>query len=91
MKITVAYALADRQLLLQLEMAEGATIADAIGQSGLDREFPEIMLTKTPVGIHGLVTGRETPLCDGDRVEIYRPLLAEAKDARRARLKARPR
>jgi|LNFM01.1.fsa_nt_gb putative ubiquitin-RnfH superfamily antitoxin RatB of RatAB toxin-antitoxin module len=91
MNVTVVYALPGRQLKFELEMAEGATVADAIRQSGLEFEFPEISKTEAVTGIHGVVVSRHVSLSDGDRVEIYRPLLIGAKEARRARLKAKAR
>lgn len=91
MKVTLVYALAERQLQCGLELAEGATIADAIRESGLDLQFPEIAKSGTMTGIYGVVAGRDALLSEGDRIEIYRPLQIEAKEARRARLKAKAR
>lgn len=91
MKVTLVYVLPERQLQFRLEMTEGATVADAISQSGVELQFPEIAQAGTVTGIYGVVTGRDALLSEGDRVEIYRPLQVEAKEARRARLKAKAR
>jgi hypothetical protein len=86
-KIELVYALRERQIWLELDLAAGATVAAAVEQSGLRAEFPEISLQGTPMGIHGRVVAPETVLREGDRVEIYRPLRVEPKEARRKRLR----
>lgn len=89
MKVTLVYALPERQLQFRLDLATGSTVADAIRESGLGLQFPEVALAVT--GIYGVVVSRDKPLSEGDRVEIYRPLQVEAKEARRARQKAKAR
>ena len=89
MKVSVVYALAERQIVRELELPPGATVAAALRKSGLLEEFPAIDPAATPIGIYGrVVTGGEM-LQPGDRVEIYRPLRAEPKTARRLRSKKR--
>ena len=83
--IEVVYALRDEQALVALEVPEGTTVGEAVERSGLAARFPEIDPIRMKLGIFGRVTAADTPLFDGDRVEIYRPLLADPKDARRAR------
>jgi putative ubiquitin-RnfH superfamily antitoxin RatB of RatAB toxin-antitoxin module len=83
----VVYALREEQVLVALELEQGATAREAILRSGILERFPEIELGRSPVGIFGKVTELDAPLADGDRVEIYRPLLADPKDARRRRAK----
>jgi putative ubiquitin-RnfH superfamily antitoxin RatB of RatAB toxin-antitoxin module len=89
MKISVVYALSDRQIVRELELPEGATVAAALHRSGLLQEFPLIDPTVTPVGIYGKVVSSDVVLQPGDRVEIYRPLNAEPRTARRFRSKKR--
>lgn len=79
MKVSVAYGLAKRQAWLTVEVPEGASIRDAILQSGILAQFPEIDLDHQKVGIFGKVVSLEARLEDGDRVEIYRPLVADPK------------
>lgn len=85
MRVEVAYALPERQELIALEVAEGISIAEAIALSGIVDLFPEIDLAHNKVGIFGHLAKLETVLRDGDRVEIYRPLIADPKLARKQR------
>lgn len=83
----VAYARPERQELIAVTLQEGATALDAIRASGIEALFPEIDLRQQSVGIFGRVLkdpGHHV-LSDGDRVEIYRPLLIDPKDARASR------
>ncbi len=86
--VEVAYARPDRQLIVPLEVPEGTTVAEAIELSGILKEFPEIDLKRNKVGIFGRLTKLSTVLREGDRVEIYRPLIADPKAVRRARAQA---
>jgi len=88
MIIEVAYALKDKQTLLSLEMNEGATVKDAIDASGIIYSYPQINLTKDKVGIFGKLTKLDTVLREKDRVEIYRPLIADPKQVRKERAAA---
>ena len=81
--IEVVYALPRRQILRRIVLPEGSTVADALRASGLAEEFPEIDPTR--VGIHGKPAQADAVLRDRDRVEIYRPLRADPKQARRTR------
>jgi len=87
LKIEVVYALRDEQLLIALEVEEGASVRAAIERSGILRRYPEIELIPGRVGIFGKVVDLASRLRDGDRVEIYRPLEADPKEARRRRVK----
>lgn len=89
MRIEVAYARPDIQVVVELEVPAGATAADAIRRSGLLARYPEIDLGKNGIGVYGEPADLERPLRDGDRVEIYRPLLIDPKAARRAKTKKR--
>jgi len=79
MNINVIYALAKRQLWLTIDVPEGSTIQDAIDCSGILTQCPEIDLEQQKVGIFGKVSALNTVLADGDRIEIYRPLVADPK------------
>ena len=85
MKVSVVYALPERQIVRELELDGSATVADALQQSGLLSEFPEIGAASQRVGIFGGVVPLGTALRNGDRVEIYRPLCVEPKESRRRR------
>ena len=74
-----------RQELVALEVASGSTLADAIAQSGLPEMFEGFELDPAKVGIFGQKASLEQVLRDGDRVEIYRPLIVDPKEARRQR------
>ncbi|HLU77517.1 MAG TPA: RnfH family protein [Burkholderiales bacterium] len=86
--IEVVYALPERQALYRVTVEEGATVRDAIEASGVLRDFPDIDLSRNRVGVYARLVALETPLRAGDRVEIYRPLQADPKTARRARAAA---
>ena len=85
LEIEIVYGLADRQVLKSMTVAEGTTVREAALKSGLEVEFPELDLQQAPLGIFGKAVKDETVLCDGDRIEIYRPLLIDPKEARRKR------
>ena len=84
-RVEVAYARPERQLILGVEAEPGVTVEEAIRRSGILAEFPEIDLAKQKVGVFGKAATLKTMLNDGDRVEIYRPLIADPKEARRKR------
>jgi len=90
LKIEVVYASPGRQARYALELPEGATVGEAIARSGALTEFPEIDLARNRVGIYGRLVPLAARLGDGDRVEILRPLVADAKDVR-SRRAGRPR
>ncbi len=83
--VEVAYANPEQQEIVALELPEGVTVEQAIQASGLLERFPEIAATDLNVGIFGRVCKLEQPLRQADRVEIYRPLLHDPKEARRQR------
>jgi len=88
MKISVVYALPDRQIMRELELPIGANAGFALRESGLLQEFPGID-PDTPLGIYGAVVTADAVLQPGDRLEIYRPVNVEPKAARRLRSKKR--
>jgi uncharacterized protein len=79
MKVGIAYALAKRQVWLTVDVPDGATVRDAVDRSGILQQFPEIDLERQKVGVFGKVAALDSKLEDGDRVEIYRPLVADPK------------
>ena len=87
--VEVAYAEPSRQFLRRITLSAGATIADSIAASGLETEFG-IDASALAAGIWSKPKPRDTPLSNGDRVELYRPLLADPKDARRKRATRQP-
>lgn len=85
MRIEVAYARPDRQVILVVEVNPGTTLLEAIRSSGVLDQFPEIDLDRQPCGVFGKVRPLEHVLESADRVEIYRPLAIDPKSARRRR------
>jgi len=84
-KIELVYALPAQQDLLKLEVPKGTNIADAIKLSGILDKYPEIDLEKGKFGIFGKLSKTDTVLREKDRIEIYRPLIADPKEVRRKR------
>lgn len=83
--VEVVYALPAQQTLLRVELAEGATVEDAIRASGVLEACPEIDLAQNKVGIFSKLVKLDETVRDRDRVEIYRPLIADPKEVRRKR------
>ena len=83
--VEVAYALPEKQLIIAVNVDAGTTVGGAIVQSGIMQAFPELDLEHSDVGIFGKQTKMVSVLQDGDRVEIYRPLIADPKEVRRQR------
>jgi len=84
-KVEVAYPLPHRQESTPLQLAAGSTVQQAIEASGLLAKYPDIDLTKNKVGIYAKLAKLDTVLRDRDRVEIYRPLIADPKEVRKQR------
>ncbi|TKI06791.1 RnfH family protein [Martelella alba] len=84
-RVAVAYALPERQYLRNITLPEGSTVRQAIDASGILELRGDIHLDQNQVGIFSKVVSLETTLHDGDRVEIYRPLLVDPKELRRRR------
>ncbi len=83
--IEVVYALSNQQTLLRKSVAAGTTVGQAIEQCGVLVKHPEIDLAKSKLGIFGKLTKADALLRDKDRIEIYRPLIADPKEVRRQR------
>ena len=88
-EIEVVYALPAAQTLVCLRVSAGATVEQALTQSGLLARYPALDLATARVGVFGKIVTLDTLLRAGDRVEIYRPLLIEPKEARRRRVNSK--
>lgn len=86
-EIEVVYAAVERQALMTVAVPVGTTVRAAVAMSGMGDAFPELDLSDCPVGIFGkFITDADTRVVQkGDRIEIYRPLLADPKEIRRLR------
>lgn len=85
LRVAVAFAYAERQTVLSTDVPQGTTVRQAIERSGMPERHPEIDLEQMRVGIFGKLCKLDDPVRQGDRVEIYRPLRADPKQARRRR------
>lgn len=81
-RVEVIYALHDEQLLVSIDVEDGTTVREAVERSGLLQRYPQIELMPGRIGIFGRGVDLDARLHDGDRVEIYRALQADPKDAR---------
>ena len=81
----VAYALKDKQVILTVDSDKELTVMEAVNQSGILETFPELKEQKLKVGVFGKLAKETDVLYPGDRVEIYRPLIADPKEARKKR------
>lgn len=85
MNVEVCYALADKQELVKVKLPEGATLQQALEASGLLAKYPQIDLKANKFGIYNKLSKLDAVLRDRDRVEIYRPLIADPKEVRKQR------
>ncbi len=83
--VEVAYAKPHVQVIIPIPVAVGTTAEEAIMQSGILSQFPEINLEKSKIGIFSKICKKDVVLRDRDRVEIYRPLIADPKEMRKLR------
>ncbi|HQT27145.1 MAG TPA: RnfH family protein [Burkholderiales bacterium] len=83
--IEVVYALPDVQTLLALKVPAGTTVIEALERSGIVEKHPEIDIEKNKIGIFGRLVKNDTTLRENDRIEIYRPLIADPKEVRKKR------
>lgn len=85
--VEVAYALPDRQRIIRLTVPEGTSMLDAVNLSHIVEHFPGLDVAGSPMGIFGktVAAPAQRVLLDGDRVEIYRPLLVDPKEVRKQR------
>jgi uncharacterized protein len=84
-RIEVVYALPDGEDAVSVQVAPGASLADAIAASGMLERHPEIDLARNKIGVFGKVVKPDAVVAAGDRVEIYRSLAMDPKEARRRR------
>lgn len=83
--VQVCYAAPAHISLIDVRLARGATVAQAIRQSGIIAIHPEIDISVCRVGVFGKLKALDAPIAEGDRIEIYRPLIADPMEARRRR------
>ena len=83
--IEVVYPLPQKQEVFLVKLPIGVTTRQAIEASGILQKYPEIDLTKNKVGVFAKLAKLDAPLRDRDRVEIYRPLIADPKEVRKQR------
>lgn len=84
-QVEVTYALPERQEIVKLKLPVGSTLQQAVEASGLVARYPQIDPVKGKFGIFGKLARLDAPLRDHDRVEIYRPLIADPKEVRKQR------
>ena len=84
-KVEVAYARPDKQLILELMVEPETTLEQAVERSGIEEHFEGFDLASAKVGIFGKLAKKDASLREGDRIEIYRPLIADPKEVRRKR------
>jgi putative ubiquitin-RnfH superfamily antitoxin RatB of RatAB toxin-antitoxin module len=84
-QVEVAYAKPEQQVIIPLQVKPGTNLVEAIELSGILAQFPEIDLEKNKFGIFSKISKADTVLREKDRVEIYRPLIADPKESRRKR------
>jgi putative ubiquitin-RnfH superfamily antitoxin RatB of RatAB toxin-antitoxin module len=89
-RVRVAVAFPERQEVIELEMPEGSTVGDAIERANLGERFAGLDVRALTVGLWSRVASEAAVLREGDRVELYRGLKADPKDARRARARLKP-
>jgi putative ubiquitin-RnfH superfamily antitoxin RatB of RatAB toxin-antitoxin module len=88
MKIRVVFTTSSLQLQYELSLPPGSVVEDAVRASGLLAHYPGLL--QEPLGIYGRPVNKNTLLAEGDRVEFYRQLVREPKEARRSRSRLRP-
>jgi hypothetical protein len=90
LRVEVVYALPASEDAVPVALPPGAKALDAVRASGVLERHPEIDLNTCRLGIYGKVVAADAPLAHGDRVEIYRPLAMDPKEARRRRARMKP-
>ena len=85
MKIEVVYALPHKTELVKLDLPEGSTVLQAVEASGLLAKYPDIDVKKNKFGVYAKLAKADAVLRDRDRIEIYRPLIADPKEVRKQR------
>lgn len=87
MQVEVVYATAEQQWLLTVEVAPGTTLREAVRLSGIAEQVPDLAVDACPLGIFGKVVNEaaQQAVVEGDRIELYRPLLVDPKEVRKQR------
>ncbi len=89
LRVEVVFALPDRHESVEVRVPQGATLADAVAASGLAARHPDLGATSggsnVRMGVFGTERDPDSPAADGDRIELYRPLAMDPKEARRLR------
>jgi putative ubiquitin-RnfH superfamily antitoxin RatB of RatAB toxin-antitoxin module len=88
-QVEVVYSLPAKCWRTRLELPAGSCVGDAISASGFEQRIPDLVIDPAAVGVFGQLRALDAPLRDGDRVEIYRPLQADPKQARRERARGK--
>jgi len=91
LSVEVVLATPERQVLLTVNVEAGASVADVIASSGLESKFSDLAVADLAVGIWGKRVSRDSAVNAGDRVELYRPLVVDPREARRQRARAEER
>lgn len=91
LSVEVVLATPERQVLLTVNVEAGASVADVIASSGLESQFSDLAVADLAVGIWGKRVSRDSAVNAGDRVELYRPLVVDPREARRQRARAEER
>ena len=86
-QVEVAYAQPDQQKVIKLEVALGTSLIGAVIQSKIASFFPDLDIETSATGVYGEIRGHDYLVQDKDRIEIYRPLINDPKEARRRRAK----
>ena len=84
-RVEVAYALPEQQVIIPIDVEQGTTVEQAIRLSGILEQFTDIDLAQNKVGVFGKISKLDQALNQKDRVEIYRSLIADPKESRRKR------
>lgn len=85
--IEVAYALPHKQAIVPLQVEPGCSVFDAVQLSGIDKQFEDLNLDEVKLGIFGKAVSKpqDQAVAEGERIEIYRPLIADPKEVRKQR------
>ncbi len=88
-RATVVYCAPDRQWIVGVEVPAGSTLRDAVNASGLPARVPQLDLAALDLGVFNRLRNPDEPVREGDRIELYRPLVIDPKQARRIRAEVR--
>lgn len=89
LQVEVVYALAGREDAVSVRLAAGATLGDAVSASGILERHPELAAAALKIGVYGKIKPADAAAAEGDRIELYRPLALDPKEARRRRASGR--